>query len=89
MPAALQGSLQPIFEQPYGTKPWDFLSTKTPETGTSLLLWEKLFLPGDLGQPLSYLPLPAGFLMPSLHGQYGPKGSGGSSVLFLGRLAAG
>lgn len=28
--AALEGSLQPGFEQPYGTEPWDFLSAKPP-----------------------------------------------------------
>jgi len=65
-------------------------SAQSPhEAGTSGLLWEMLFLLGDRGQPLFNLPLPLGFLVPSLHGQHGPKGSDGSFALFWGRLETG
>lgn len=69
--------------------PGTFLAQSPREAGTSGLLWEKLFLLGDPGQPLFYLSLPPGFLVPTLHGQYVPKGSDGSSALFWGRLEAG
>lgn len=65
-------------------------STQSPhKAGTSGLLWEKPFLLGDLDQPLFLPPSPPGFLVLSLHGQYGPQGSDDCFALFLGSLETG